>query len=598
MAQTLKILCVHGVGRHLPGAPWQNAWQEAVQTALSAIGSDVQAELDFVLLDDLFAAHPIKPLDVLQALGQLLGSGVGSLLRRERGLMDGVRWTAGMVVQWVENEALRAATRARLAEKLQAFNPQVVLAHSLGSLVSYDCFTEPATADLIAGRSFLSLGSQIGNPFVRGNFAKGYLTPLSPARRWVHLYNPNDRVLTAPIRLQAGNFEQILTPFDTPGALNHDAEAYLRHGETQSGFWFDEARVASGAKALRALGLLPPKRPAAAKASPSRRTARKPSRKALLVGVNEYADPSGNLAGCVNDSYLVSALLQESGFAAEDIRLVLNERATAAGLRERLEWLLDDAREGDTRVFYFCGHGAQVPVYGAGGTVESVHESLVPHDFDWSPERMFSDREFHELYSQLPYGLNFLTLLDCCHSGGMTRAPARRIRGISPPDDIRHRMLRWDAGHEMWVAREFASPNAAFDRHFNGNAQPHAGLSAEVRTTHRIGQCLELRGATDRQAFKAEAAARGHHGPYMPTLIYACQDDQFAYEYEHGAVSHGAFTYCLVKALRAARRNGKAPSFEALVAAVGAELKALRYEQTPLLTAPSHIRKQPVPLKM
>ena len=596
MAETIKILCVHGVGRHLPGAPWQAAWQGALQAALAGTGSPIQPEIEFVLLDDLFAAHPINPLDVVQALGQLLGSGVGSLFRRERGMMDGVRWTAGMVVQWVENEALRAATRARLAEKVQAFQPQVVLAHSLGSLVSYDCFTHPDTASLIAGRSFLSLGSQIGNAFVRGNFAKGYLTPLAAARRWVHLYNPNDRVLTAPIRLQAPNFQQLQTPFDTPGALNHDAEAYLRHGEAQTGFWFDEVRLASGAKALKAMGLAPAPRaqPAAAK-----KRARKPTRKALLVGVNEYADPSANLAGCVNDCYLISALLQESGFAAEDIRLVLDDRATAGGIRERLEWLLDDAQEGDTRVFYFSGHGAQVPVYGADGTVSSVHESLVPHDFDWSPERMFSDREFHELYSQLPYGLNFLTLLDCCHSGGMTRAPARRIRGINPPDDIRHRMLRWDPAHEMWVARDFKSPSKAFDQHFNGKEREDTGRSSEVRATHRFGQGLELRGAAEsRKAFKAETAARGHLGPYMPTLIYACQDNQFAYEYEHGAVSHGAFSYCLVKALRAARRTGKALSFEALVTAVGAELKALRYEQQPLLNAPSHIRKQAVPLKI
>ncbi len=43
----------------------------------------------------------------------------------------------------------------------------------------------------------------------------------------------------------------------------------------------------------------------------------------------------------MNDVFLMSQILQESTFAPEDIRVVLDDRATAKGIMERLHWLLD-----------------------------------------------------------------------------------------------------------------------------------------------------------------------------------------------------------------------------------------------------------------
>src|SRR5678815_3221578 len=86
---------------------------------------------------------------------------------------------------------------------------------------------------------------------------------------------------------------------------------------------------------------------------------------------------------------------------------------------------------------YYSGHGAQIPGYGVGEKVDRKDECLVPHDFDWSREHAVTDDQFYDLYSQLPYDTRFLTIFDCCHSGGMTRDGAARVRGLTPPDDIR-----------------------------------------------------------------------------------------------------------------------------------------------------------------
>ncbi len=57
----------------------------------------------------------------------------------------------------------------------------------------------------------------------------------------------------------------------------------------------------------------------------------------------------------------MSSVLQESGFKPDEIRVVLNERATAQGIMERLHWLLEGVRDGDERMLFYSGHGAQIP---------------------------------------------------------------------------------------------------------------------------------------------------------------------------------------------------------------------------------------------
>lgn len=186
---------------------------------------------------------------------------------------------------------------------------------------------------------FVSFGSQIGNPFVRDIFA-GRLESLK-TKAWYHLFNPHDHVLTARISLVAENFSQVVRPFDIPNdILNHDAAHYLRASNAIDSVWRNVSGAAVPGALQRTLGVFK-----AAKL--------KPTRRALLIGINEYPDPANRLEGCVNDVFLMSSLLQESTFKPEEIRIVLNERATAAGILERLRWLLDGTRAGDERVLFY-----------------------------------------------------------------------------------------------------------------------------------------------------------------------------------------------------------------------------------------------------
>ncbi len=580
MAKSLSILCVHGVGHGDADPNLQASWTQAIRDGLQAWNPELEVACEFLQYDALFEQAPHNPLTYAAAFANVLASGivhgVGDLFTRERGLFEmpeQLRWSAGMVAQWVSDEKLRATARDAVLQKMQTGAYDAVLGHSLGSLICYDTFLRNPAA--LKGKTFVSLGAQIGNPCVRDAFA-GRLECLNSVKQWFHLYNPDDHVMTAGIRLNAGNFEEIGTQFDIPNdPLNHDAAHYLSHPNTRSAVW----RVLSGARTERVMtrGL-----------AAFQKSSAKPTRRSLLVGINDYPDPANRLEGCVNDVFLMSSVLQECGFAAEDIRVVLDQRATADGILERLHWLLDGVQSGDERVLFYSGHGAQIPAYGASDEVDHLNECLVPYDFDWTPARAITDKQFLGLYSQLPYDSYFAAIFDCCHSGGMAREGGRRVRGITPPDDIRHRALKWNAALQMWEERSLTTPNRSLEQDKGAAYLGSSGAS------YRLGRAIGLRRLAQKE-YDSTRKALGHHGPYLPVIIEACQENQLSYEYRHGVQSFGAFTYSLAETLRASRSQRGNPDFVTLIKSVSARLKRLKYEQTPCLLGPKTILKMPIP---
>jgi predicted alpha/beta hydrolase family esterase len=581
MPNTISVLCVHGIGHGDIDPNLQQTWTDTITAGLATWDHDITVTCDFLKYDDLFEQEPLNSVTYATAFAKLLASGVvhgiGDLFTRERGLFelpDKIRWTAGMVAQWISEEQLREKARALILKKLQADDYGVVCAHSLGSLLCYDTFLRNPKA--VKGKYFVSFGSQIGNPCVRDAFA-GRIAPLQQAARWFHLYNPDDHVFTADIHMDAANFEEVGTEFDAPNdILNHEATWYLDHQQTRSTVWRELSGVTIPKPLARGLKIF-------------HKQNAKPQRRALLVGINDYPDPANRLDGCVNDVYLISAILQESGFAPEDIRIVLNERATAAGINDRLHWLLDDVNGGDQRLFFYSGHGAQMPVYGATDEVDQMNECLVPYDFDWTPQHAFTDKQFVNFYSQLPYDCYFAAIFDCCHSGGMTREGGRKIRGIAPPDDIRHRSLRWNADLQMWEDRPLVQMNPSLAGSKAG--RDYLGTSG---ATFRMGRAMNLRTLPNNQYDKVRRDLK-HHGPYLPVIMEACQEAQLSYEYRHGAQSYGAFTFSLAEALRADRRRGKNPTFLQLQNSIADRLKKLKYDQTPNLVGAGKILRQQVP---
>lgn len=597
MAVPMRILGIHGLGDHR-NEPWAANWQATLQESISGID---RFELEFVAFgyDEIFEQVQVTAWESLQAFFQLAGSGIvsgmgGRFGRRslpDRGVVESVnhwlKWYAGYVVAWLKNEPFRTEVRKRFLQEVDKVKPHVILAHSLGSLISYDALSSSRASELRAALgpvTYVTLGSQIGNPFVVGNLTPGRIEPL-PVKMWYHLYNPEDDVFTAEIRLPGvANFRQVHTQFDDPDWADHAATSYLGHAETVANVWEPLGRE------LLAVANNDARTRAAAEsflAAPAT-LARKPRMRAVLVGINDYPDPAARLAGCVNDVFRVSAALQDRGMPAEQMRVVLNERATAAALRQRLHWLLDDAAAGDFLVFFYSGHGAQLPTYGDGDTVDRMDETLVPWDFDWSPERSVTDDLIFQLYSQLPYDTRLVMIFDCCHAGGIHRAGGPKPKALQPPDDIRHRVLQWHKETQMWLPRKLKPINAQFAP----DPELNKAYFGESGSLSRLGRAAALRVWTAAAYDTAKKAAKGRgFGPFLPVILEACAERELAYEYRHGTESYGAFTFALTDILS---RTPKL-TYHDLVKKAAARLKQLDYDQHPALLGPKSVLKAVIP---
>jgi hypothetical protein len=601
----MQILAIHGVGHADAKTDWKPRWQQAVLAGLGAWRPGLAPTIDYLAYDDLFEAAPLGAPEVLEALYRLSASslfyGLTDRLRSRGGLasaLDAVRWTAGMIAQWVALEDLRAQLRDRLATAIQQYQPDIILAHSLGSLIAYDTLRrdEVAGGTLDRDLSFVSFGSQIGNPAVRSVFG-GRIEPLERCRFWWHLYNAADDVFTCPLGLPSvGRFRQVDTFFDIAGFADHEGASYLGHEQTSLTVWQDLAATAPRARAVAAGA-----RPADLAQQHARIAVRdKPpelKRKAVLVGVADYPDPANKLDGPVNDVFAVSAALQELGFPVDGIRVVLNDRATGPGIRERLQWLLEEARDGDQLFFFFAGHGAQVPGYGRDSEVDRLDECLVPYDFDWKPGDGIADDELAALYGQLPYGCQFTIMLDCCHAGGMARGTALRARGLAPPDDIRHRMLRWDRDSQMWLPRERLVHVTPQEEKKVARASDRPSWLGESGSVRRMGRGTSLwtPSATE---YRQAKAANDHRGPYVPVMLEACAEGELAYEYRHGVTAYGAFTYSVCSVLHqvAAQQKRQRFSFEQLIERVGERIASVVAEpQNPQLHCADARRRESIP---
>jgi hypothetical protein len=265
--------------------------------------------------------------------------------------------------------------------------------------------------------------------------------------------------------------------------------------------------------------------------------------RALLVGIDDYLTKP-KLQGCVRDVGDVEAFLRARlGVPSEHIVKLTatnprvapvppdERKPTYRNLTAALLELLETARAGEQVYLHYAGHGArprtQFPeVKGAGG----FDEALVPCDLGSPASRYLLDVELAYLLKQMvDKGLVVTLVLDCCHSGGLTRyGDDDGIRGLGTDE-----------------------------------APPPAGDAIAPR------------------AALAGTLAAGAYGADRYVVLAACQAHELANEYAFdGKRRQGVLTYAFLRALGGA---GGAISFEALRNRVVAEVHARYPSQTPTL---------------
>ncbi|HEX8094505.1 caspase family protein [Jatrophihabitans sp.] len=270
------------------------------------------------------------------------------------------------------------------------------------------------------------------------------------------------------------------------------------------------------------------------------------SQKALLIG-SDY----GGLRGVAKDLAVMEEALQARGF----MPLVCGpEKATRAGILAEYEKLIANARPEDAVVVYYTGHGGFTEPSGTAAHGPTELQYIVPVDFCKSTEddfRGIASAELSVLQAHLTaVTRNVTVVLDCCHSGLMSRDSSVVVKAVGPTphawvrahlDRLERDVLRTDL-----VANE-GSPHAvrivacapeqrAYEYQGTGGewtgvlteslalalseagSEPVTWADVVDRVRHRVvglgfGQRPEAEGPSERLLFSTEAAGLLHSLP-------------------------------------------------------------------------------------
>jgi hypothetical protein len=266
------------------------------------------------------------------------------------------------------------------------------------------------------------------------------------------------------------------------------------------------------------------------------------AKRALLIGINKYLIPGADLRGCVNDVLDLRAVLTKfGGFKKSDITTLVDTAATKKAMMAGIKALVKASKKGDVALLHYSGHGSHVPDdEKRRDETDGRDEILCPTDLNWDDP--LRDDWLRDTFGDLRAGVHFTVIMDCCHSGTITRA-------IEPPDvPVKERFLPspWDIAAE------------------ESGRSLRKKVSSELRASRR----------TVRQAKDIVDAA------IPEVLITGCRDTQTSADAFINGRFNGALTFGLVEAIRATRGD---LTYRELHERATAVLKKRKFEQVPQL---------------
>ncbi|QPG73014.1 hypothetical protein FOA43_000318 [Brettanomyces nanus] len=149
-------------------------------------------------------------------------------------------------------------------------------------------------------------------------------------------------------------------------------------------------------------------------------------RKALLIGIN-YIGTGNQLRGCINDANNMRRFLLTNGYPSENIVMLTDDQKdfmsipTRQNIIRAMQWLVKDARPGDSLFFHYSGHGGQEDDLD-GDEADGKDDCIYPVDFKQCGSLI--DDIMHDIMVRpLPAGCRLTAIFDSCHSGSALDLP-------------------------------------------------------------------------------------------------------------------------------------------------------------------------------
>lgn len=264
------------------------------------------------------------------------------------------------------------------------------------------------------------------------------------------------------------------------------------------------------------------------------------AKRAVLIGINKYQVPGSDLSGCVNDvKNLSQALKTYYGFAEKDVTTLTDLQATKKAMERAIKKLIAGGKKGDVLLLHYSGHGSNVPDDN-GDEADKRDEILCPTDLDWKDT--LRDDWLRKTFNKLRSGVSLTVIMDCCHSGTITRA-------ITPPDAPKK---------ERFLPCPLDLMATESGRKLRGTLRGQAGRAPRGRKR------------------KSDVV----HAEIPELLITGCRDTQTSADAKIDGTYNGALTYYLVESIKEA--EGKL-TYRELHQRTVAKLKKNDFDQVPQL---------------
>lgn len=231
--KTINVLCIHGIGgkdRLEEQEIWHNDWKNAFVEMEFTHRENVK----FMEFDTFFDKQNADLSDYWKFFKKTFRKKV----EEEKLVTEWFDNYPDMVVEFLLNKnSIREVLREELEEKIKAENPDIIYAHSLGSMMCYDFFTQPENNTQYKDIILITAGSQLGNPKLRNHDLKQPIEML-PVKFWYNLNNPKDKVFARyPIQLSTDEicFKEVETTFKEN--FGHDGLIYITNNNAKTQVW-------------------------------------------------------------------------------------------------------------------------------------------------------------------------------------------------------------------------------------------------------------------------------------------------------------------------------------------------------------------------